>query len=43
MEGEAVSRRDVLPKGAVLAPVGPSRRGMPDKEEVEVLLSSLLT
>ena len=40
MEGEAVSVRDVLPKGAVLAPVAPSRRGKPEEED---LLSSLLT
>ena len=40
-DGEAVSSREELPKGAVLAPVAPSRRGKPEVEED--LLSSLLT
>jgi hypothetical protein len=40
MEGDAVSRRDDVPRGAVFAPVAPSRRGRPDDED---LLSSLLT
>ena len=34
MEGEAMSTRDVLPKGAVLAPVAPSRRGREEYEDL---------